>query len=183
MVEDRLTLVVSSSESVDALWFALTDGRGAWWPELTLTAAVGASVRETWTEDGHERYADGRVTEVAAPKTLGFEWQQPTWPRPLRVRFRIERISRGSTVTLTEQGFADQPNGQALRAAHEDGWTFHLANLLEAATRPFYASGQASVPRISTEREFLGAPRSSALKQVKQPRDCCNEADDTKAGS
>lgn len=96
---------------------------------------AGAAVRETWTEDGQERYADGHVTEAAPPNTLGFVWQQATWPASLHVRFDIEQAGRGSLVTLSEVGFAQLPDGSDVRSAHEDGWAFHLTNLLAAASR------------------------------------------------
>lgn len=50
-------------------------------------------------------------------------------------------------------------------------------------SRPFYASGQASVPRISTESELRDALQCSGLEEVQQPRDRCDEADGTKGGS
>ncbi|MBF4575476.1 SRPBCC domain-containing protein [Frondihabitans sp. VKM Ac-2883] len=132
---DRLSLTVTSGASVAAVWFALTDGRDGWWPELSLTPEVGAAVRETWTEDGQKRYADGHVTEAAPPNTLGFVWRQPAWASPLHVRLEIEPAGSGSIVALTEEGFAQLPDGSILRSAHCDGWSFHLANLLSAASR------------------------------------------------
>lgn len=65
-------MAVTSAASVDELWAALTTKRSTWWPELTLTPAVGAPVHETWEEDGQERFADGHVTGVAAPHLLVF---------------------------------------------------------------------------------------------------------------
>jgi uncharacterized protein YndB with AHSA1/START domain len=72
MSDDSLSLTVTSEASIAAIWFALTDGRDSWWPELSLRPELGAAVREAWTEDGQERYADGHVTEAAPPNTLGF---------------------------------------------------------------------------------------------------------------
>lgn len=132
-VDDVLTVTVSSSAPTTALWTALTDERAHWWPELELTAAVGAPVRETWTEDGRTRSADGTVTAAAAPRLLAFVWRQPHWPAPLAVRIDIAEHGDRSTVTLTERGFARLPDAEALRAAHGDGWRHHLGNLLRAA--------------------------------------------------
>lgn len=135
MTDDSLSLAVTSEASVAAVWFALTDGRDGWWPELSLAPEVGATVRETWTEDGEERYADGHVTEAAPPNTLGFVWRQPAWPSSLHVQFEIEQAGHGSVVTLTEDGFTQLPDGSTVRSAHQDGWAFHLTNLLSAASR------------------------------------------------
>lgn len=135
MLEDSLSVAVTSAASVDELWAALTTERSTWWPELTLTPAVGAPVHETWEEDGQERSADGHVTGVAAPHLLVFEWRQPAWPSSLEVRFAFERVGGHSVVTLTERGFALLPDAVDLRAAHEDGWSYHLTNLLTAASR------------------------------------------------
>jgi uncharacterized protein YndB with AHSA1/START domain len=135
MCADSLSIAVTSMSSLDALWCALTDERDTWWPELMLTPEVGSAVRETWTEDGCEHFADGRVTEAVPPSLLAFVWQQPGWPSPLTVRFDIRSDGARSTVTLTERGFGQLTDGDELRAAHEDGWNFHLANLLRAASR------------------------------------------------
>lgn len=135
MSDDTLSLTVTSEASVAAVWFTLTNGRDSWWPELSLRPEVGAVVRETWTEDGQERYADGHVTEAVPPNTLGFVWQQAAWPASLHVRFDIEQDGRGSLVTLSETGFAQLPDASVVRSAHEDGWAFHLTNLLAAASR------------------------------------------------
>ncbi len=135
MTDDSLSLSVTSGTSVAAVWFALTDGRDSWWPELSLEPEVGAAVRETWTEDGRERSADGHVTEAAPPNALGFVWQQAAWPASLHVRFVVEQAGGGSLVTVSEAGFAQLPDGSVVRSAHEDGWAFHLTNLLAAASR------------------------------------------------
>ncbi|WIE64902.1 SRPBCC domain-containing protein [Curtobacterium sp. MCLR17_036] len=135
MSDDNLSLTVTSDASITAVWFALTEGRDSWWPELSLRPEVGAAVRETWTEDGREQYADGHVTEAAPPNTLGFVWQQAAWPTPLHVRFEIEQAGRGSLVTLSEDGFAQLTHGSDVRSAHQEGWAFHLTNLLAAASR------------------------------------------------
>ena len=135
MCADSLSIKVASVSSAEGLWCALTDERDSWWPELVLTPEVGSVVRETWTEGGRERFADGRVTEAVPPSRLAFVWQQPEWPAPLTVRFDIRSDGELSTVTLTERGFGQLADGDGLRAAHEEGWNFHLANLLRAASR------------------------------------------------
>jgi uncharacterized protein YndB with AHSA1/START domain len=135
MCADSLSITVTSTSSVEGLWCALTDRRDSWWPELVLTPEVGSAVRETWTEGGREHFADGRVMEALPPSRLAFVWQQPGWPSPLTVRFAIRGDGKRSTVTLTERGFGQLADGDGLRAAHEEGWNFHLAHLLRAASR------------------------------------------------
>jgi uncharacterized protein YndB with AHSA1/START domain len=135
MCADSLSITVTSMSSVERLWCALTDERDTWWPELVLTPEVGSAVSETWTEDGHEYFADGHVTEAVSPSLLAFMWQQPGWSSPLTVQFDILGDGKRSTVTLTERGFGHLMDGDGLRGAHEDGWNFHLANLLRAASR------------------------------------------------
>jgi uncharacterized protein YndB with AHSA1/START domain len=135
MCADSLSITVTSTSSMEELWCALTDERDTWWPELVLTPEVGSAVRETWAEGGREHFADGRVTEAVPPIRLAFMWQQPEWLSPLTVRFDIRSDGERSTVTLTERGFRQLADGDGLRAAHEEGWNFHLANLLRAASR------------------------------------------------
>lgn len=133
MTADSLSITVATDASAAELWSALTEGRSTWWPELVLDARVGSPVRETWTESGEEHSADGHVTEVTPPSRLAFVWQQQRWPTPLAVRVTITEDDGRRAVTLTEHGFAALPDGDALRTAHEEGWAFHLGNLLDVA--------------------------------------------------
>lgn len=135
MCADSLSITVTSTSSVEELWRALTDERDTWWPELVLTPEVGSAVRETWSEGGREHFAEGRVTEALPPSRLALVWQQPGWLSPLTVCFDIRDDGERRTVTLTERGFGQLTDGDGLRAAHEEGWNFHLANLLRAASR------------------------------------------------
>ncbi len=135
MTDDSLWLTEASEASVSAVWFALTDGSRQLVAGTLTAAEVGAAVRETWTEGGQEWSADGHVTEAAPPNTLGFVWRQAAWATPLHVRFDIQQAGRGSLVTLSEAGFAQLLDGSAIRSAHQDGWAFHLTNLLAAASR------------------------------------------------
>jgi uncharacterized protein YndB with AHSA1/START domain len=129
-----LTVSARTQASPTTAWRALTVDRHRWWPELEFDAEVGAALRETWTEDGVERSADGVVTEVVPPTTLAFAWRQPGWAAPLDVRFSIDRCHEGTTVTITETGFARLTAGASLRREHEEGWNHHLAILLRATS-------------------------------------------------
>jgi uncharacterized protein YndB with AHSA1/START domain len=154
MCADSLSNIVTSTSSVDGLWRALTEERDTWWPELVLTPEVGSVVRETWTEDGREHFADGRVTAAVPPGQLAFVWQQPERHSPLTVSFDIRSDGDRSAVTVTERGFRRLIDGDGLRAAHEAGWTFHLANLLQVASLQEIADRESG---IDEPRHRLGA--------------------------
>lgn len=130
---DAVTISVPSAASATRMWDALTVGRAVWWPEMTFNPVVGATVTEVWSEDGVERSAHGSVTEVDDGRVLAFEWCEPGWEAALTVRFSVDETAQGCMATVTETGFERLENGSVLRAAHRDGWNYHLSRLAQYA--------------------------------------------------
>ena len=131
---DRVTVRAQVSSTPGAVWRALTTDRAGWWPELRFEPVVGAALEETWTIGDEVFVARGEVLEVSPPHLLVFEWHEPTWAAPLRVRFSIEGADPTS-VTVTEDGFERLDGGRELRDEHADGWEHHLANLVRFTAR------------------------------------------------
>ena len=73
--------------------------------------------------------------EVQDGTVFTFEWSEPCLPSPLFVRFELERIGCGARISVWECGFERIPSRNALRAAHHEGWKYHLARLCSFAGR------------------------------------------------
>lgn len=78
---------------VEVVWRLLTAERGAWWPEMRFESIVGSPLVETWTEDGDQADATGRVTRCDEPHLLAFRWTEQRRGDPLEVE--IELVGRG----------------------------------------------------------------------------------------
>ena len=130
-----LVVIDESTASVLTVWQSLTENHTEWWPDMTFEAVRGAPLHETWTEEGVEYHATGRVVEVQDGTVLTFDWREPGWPAPLGVSFELEHIARGTRGSVTERGFDSLPNGHAVSAAHHEGWRHHLARLCSHAER------------------------------------------------
>lgn len=113
----------------EAVWWALTAGRAAWWPELVFDPVAGSPLVETWTEDGEVRSAAGEVVRCDAPVVLAFRWREPSWAHALEVTIRLDAAGPGTEVTLTESGFATAGTPPTLPAEHAEGWRYHLGRL------------------------------------------------------
>lgn len=133
--DSDLVLSDESTASVLAVWRSLTDKHIEWWPDMKFEAIRGASLCETWTENGVEYQATGHVVEVQDGTVLAFNWSEPAWPAPLSVRFELEQIAAGTRISVRECGFNSIPNGHAVAAAHHGGWRYHLAQLRSHAER------------------------------------------------
>ena len=131
---DRVTVRAQVSWTPAAVWRAATADRAGWWPELRFEPVVGEALEETWTVGDELFVARGEVLEVSHPHLLVFEWHEPTWAAPLRVRFSIEDADPTS-VTVTEDGFERLVGGRGLRDEHADGWEHHLATLVQFTGR------------------------------------------------
>ena len=112
-----------------AVWWALTAGRAAWWPELAFDPVVGSPLVETWIEDGEVRSATGEVMRCDAPALLAFRWRELSWAHALEVTVRLAASGSGTEVTLTESGFATAGTPPSLPAEHAEGWRYHLDRL------------------------------------------------------
>lgn len=135
MHSDSVTVRADIDAPVEVAWRVLTVERDSWWPEMRFTAAVGASLSETWTEDGHRMSATGTVTRCLPPHGLAFRWIEPRWSLPLDVDIRLARRSGATSVTLVESGFVRATSSPTLPAEHEDGWMYHLERWKRASER------------------------------------------------
>ena len=115
--------------------WSLTGENIQWWPDMQFDAVRGAPLHETWAEDGVEHHATGHVVEVQDGTVFTFEWSEPSWPSPFFVRFELEQIGCGTRISVWECGFERIPSSNALRAAHHEGWKYHLARLCSFAGR------------------------------------------------
>ena len=131
---------VSVSLSIDAspreIWGALATAKHEWWPDMTFEAIVGAPLVERWMDGDKEKVASGTVTHAEAPHMLAFEWTEPEWGSATAVRITLESIDRHTKVSLVESGFCTIAGGPEIRAAHEEGWRYHLDRLRAAAVSP-----------------------------------------------
>jgi uncharacterized protein YndB with AHSA1/START domain len=135
--DDRVVATARARCSVEALWRALVDERGSWWPEMQFEAVAGARLSETWFEGGVECSASGTVISAIPPRELRFEWTEPSWPAgPSRVAITLQEDGTGASVTVEEIGLRAASGDPDLAAAHRDGWAGHLARLVEAACQP-----------------------------------------------
>ena len=133
--DNDLVVVAESTASVWSVWRSLTGEHIQWWPDMQFDAVRGAPLDETWAEDGVEHHATGHVVEVQDGAVLTFEWSEPSWTSPLFVRFELERIGYDTRISVWECGFDRIPGSHALRAAHHEGWNYHLARLCSYAER------------------------------------------------
>ena len=127
-------LIVSTIETtVERVWHALTVGRSVWWPEMVFDATPGASLVETWVEDGETYRATGTITTVDAPRLLAFEWSEPAWRGSLTVRIHLSPLKHGTEVSIAEEGFTRIQAPSTLATEHEAGWRYHLERLRDAS--------------------------------------------------
>ncbi len=128
-----MTAATDIDASVEVVWWFLTTGRGAWWPEMRFETVVGSPLIETWVEEGRPARATGSVTRCDEPHLLGFSWTQQGWDHPLDVVIELVTHGQSTSVTLTESGFSRARTPHSLPAEHEEGWRYHLARLKRAS--------------------------------------------------
>ncbi len=101
---------------------------------MEFDARPGASLRETWEEDGATRAAIGNVVIAEPPFQLTFRWTQPEWPHGYAtVAIRIVPDEAGSLVTVVETDLARATGDPAQLDAHEQGWHYHLERLVASS--------------------------------------------------
>lgn len=132
MGADRISVALTIGAAPERIWHALTAGRSAWWPEMVFDAMPGATLVETWVENGTAFQATGTVVTVQAPHLLEFEWSEPEWQGNLTVSIRVTADDHGTRVVVEERGFTSITVPTALVSEHEAGWAYHLNQLRKA---------------------------------------------------
>ncbi|MBC9942987.1 SRPBCC domain-containing protein [Leucobacter sp. cx-328] len=129
------TRTVASRELV---WDFIADAekRETWWPDLNLTAELGAELTEQWSEgDGDAavgRDAYGTVDVCSMGHAIGFRWRERGDETETAVLITLRAFDGGTSVTVTETGFDKLPNGAARASASLEGWSALLRYLIEA---------------------------------------------------
>lgn len=131
-----MVVALTIDATPERVWRALTVDRSTWWPEMMFDAVPGASLIETWDEDGQTFQASGRITAIDAPRLLAFEWSEPAWRASLMVHVRLAPVERGTVVSVAEGGFSRIQAPSTLARDHEAGWRYHLERLRDASIAP-----------------------------------------------
>jgi len=135
-IQDKIIKVVEIKAPVSRVWQAITDYRqfGQWFcVDLNEPFAPGSRSTGLTTYPGYEGHEWLAQIETMEPETLfAFHWhhediepglppaQQPT----TRVEFKLEDISEGTRLTITESGFAALPATKRIEAIrlNTQGW-------------------------------------------------------------
>lgn len=141
--EDKVEKVVTLEAPVARVWRALTDHEefGQWFRvALDGPFAEGALSTGRMTYPGYEGYPWRAVIERIEPERLfAMRWyadedasgadvaEQPT----TRVEFRLESVSEGTRVTITESGFSALGDARGLEVMRRNarGWEIQAGNL------------------------------------------------------
>ena len=140
---DRIEKSIALKASIDRVWRALTDATefGTWF-RVTLEGPFvpGQVSRGRITYSGYEHITwEAKVVTMERPRLFSFTWhpyaidpdvdysQEP----PTLVEFRLEPISTGTRLVVTESGFDALPSERqpiALRM-NDGGWAQQIKNI------------------------------------------------------
>ena len=120
----------------EKVWAALTtaDGLTGWFgSHVEGRIEPGNDVRMRWEQHGHEATLSIKVVDPmdVFAYCWGIAGAADDDPRRTYVEFRLEPATRGTTLTVTETGFAQLPD--ALLSSYQgntEGWTAELAELV-----------------------------------------------------
>jgi len=118
-----------------ATWAALStpDGLAGWFGQKAEGEVVpGSTVIMSW-DNGHRTQLDIKVVEPEA--LFAYCWPiygvPPEDPRRTYVEFRLEPSDDGTTLTVTESGFAQMPDEWLSRyQGNSEGWGAELGELV-----------------------------------------------------
>lgn len=146
-VNDRIEKRIELKAPVSRVWRALTDHRefGEWFRvKIDGPFVAGQVSRGHITYPGYEHVKWEAIVQKMEPERLfSFTWPHPksfdkadspqdysNEPRTL-VEFRLEKISTGTLLVVTESGFGQLPSDR--RADHfrrnDGGWTQQVKNI------------------------------------------------------
>jgi len=75
---------------------------------------------ENWGPDSYTLTASGEVLETEPPHRFTFKWGSKG--KETRVNFDLVEKNGGTVVTLTEDGYRDDPEGRAMIMECASGW-------------------------------------------------------------
>jgi uncharacterized protein YndB with AHSA1/START domain len=75
---------------------------------------------KNWGPDSYTHRVPGAVKEATRPETFVFQWGREG--RETTVRFELEKRDGGTVVTLTEDGYRDDPESRAMILECAAGW-------------------------------------------------------------
>ena len=143
MENDRIEKRIELKAPVSRVWRALTDYRefGQWFRvNLEKPFAPGEVVRGQLTYPGYEGHKLELIVQKMEPERLfSYTWHPYAMDKnkdysketPTLVEFRLENISAGTLLVVTESGFDKIPADRRLEAfrMNEGGWTAQLKNI------------------------------------------------------
>src|SRR5215218_2567600 len=140
---DRIEKTVDLKAPVSRVWKALTDHKefGTWF-RVSLDGPFVPGGRSTGhvTYPGYEHLKWEAVVQAMEPERLfSFTWHpyavdpgtDYSTEKPTVVEFRLEEVSDGTLLTLTESGFDQIPAERRVEAfrRNEGGWTEQMNNI------------------------------------------------------
>jgi uncharacterized protein YndB with AHSA1/START domain len=75
---------------------------------------------KNWGPDSYTLEAPGEVLKAEPPRIFTFKWG--TADRATKVNFELTEKDNGTVVTLTEDGYRDDPDGRAMIMECASGW-------------------------------------------------------------
>jgi uncharacterized protein YndB with AHSA1/START domain len=134
---DRIERTLQLPHPPERVWAALTtaEGLGGWFGDRAeIDLRVGGTARLAW--DSGDK-ATLTIERLEPPHVFGYTWGLHGLPesdlRRTYVEFTLEPDGAGTTLTLTESGFAQLPASGEHKVAYEgniEGWTIELGELV-----------------------------------------------------
>lgn len=134
---DRIERTIRLDRPPREVWPALTtaEGLSAWFGErASIDLRPGGAASMTFAGG---MTVQMRVERVEEPNVFGYTWRLPDLPehdpRRTYVEFTLEPDGAGTTLRVTETGFAQLPLDTRAETydSHSEGWARELAELAE----------------------------------------------------
>jgi uncharacterized protein YndB with AHSA1/START domain len=134
---DRIERTLHLTHPPERVWAALTtaDGLGTWFGNRAeVDLRVGGQAKLGW-DSGDS--ATLTIERVDPPHVFAYTWPlsglPDSDPRRTYVQFTLEPAGAGTTLTVTETGFAQLTDAAEHHVAHDgnvEGWTSELGELV-----------------------------------------------------
>ncbi|GAA3389176.1 SRPBCC domain-containing protein [Cryptosporangium minutisporangium] len=134
---DRIERTLELTHSPEKVWAALTtaEGLGTWFGQRAeVDLRVGGQVKLAW-DSGDTAVLT--IERLEPPHVFAYTW--PIYglpegdPRRTFVEFTLAPTGTGTTLTMVETGFAQAPDAETHKVAHNgntEGWTNELGELV-----------------------------------------------------